>query len=55
LPHSRYDNADDAILKVSKELNAFVVTNDKVLRDRLKEKNVPRIFLRGKQRLVLER
>ena len=55
LPHDRFETADDAILQVSSDIGAIVVTNDKVLRDRLKEKNVPRIFLRGKHHLVLER
>jgi rRNA-processing protein FCF1 len=32
-----------------------VVTNDKELRERLKEKHVPLIFLRGKQQLVFEK
>ena len=55
LTHDRYDTADDAILYVSSDAGAIVVTNDKILRERLKKKNVPRIFLRGKHQLVLER
>lgn len=55
LSHGQYATVDDAILHVASVLDAVVVTNDKALRERLKEKGVSRIFLRGKQRLVLER
>jgi uncharacterized protein len=55
LNHDHYSTADDAILHVASDLGAVVVTNDKRLRDRLKQKGVSRIFLRGKQQLVLER
>jgi rRNA-processing protein FCF1 len=54
LTHSQFDNADDAIVQIASENKKVVVTNDKELRIRLKEKNVPRIFLRGKQQLVFE-
>lgn len=53
--HSEYDTADDAIVHVASEKNAIVVTNDRELRNRLKEKNVSRIFLRGKQQLNFDR
>jgi hypothetical protein len=52
--HPKYDTADDALLYEAEKNNAVVVTNDSELRDRLKERKIPRIFLRGKQRLVLE-
>ncbi len=55
LSHDHYPIADDAILHVASDLGAVVVTNDRGLRDRLKQKGVSRIFLRGKQQLVLER
>ena len=55
LSHDQYDTVDNAILHVASDLDAVVVTNDKPLRERLKEKRVSRIFLRGKQRLILER
>jgi hypothetical protein len=53
--HKSYQNADDALVFEAAEVDAVVVTNDKPLRDRLKEKKVSRIFLRGKQQLVLEK
>jgi len=52
--HPKYDTADDALLYEAEKNNAVVVTNDSELRDRLKEQKIPRVFLRGKQRLVLE-
>ena len=52
--HPKYDTADDALLYEAEKNNAVVVTNDSELRDRLKERKIPRVFLRGKQRLVLE-
>ena len=54
LPHSSFDNADDAILHLASELDVVVVTNDKKLRERLKENKVSLVFLRGKQQLVFE-
>ena len=55
LSHASFENADDALLYLALDRNAVVVTNDKELRERLKEKKVPLIFLRGKQQLVLEK
>lgn len=52
--HPKYDTADDALLYEAEKNGAVVVTNDGELRNRLKEQKIPRIFLRGKQRLVLE-
>lgn len=52
--HPKYDTADDALLYEAEKNGAVVVTNDGELRNRLKERKIPRIFLRGKQRLVLE-
>ncbi|UCD13574.1 MAG: hypothetical protein JSW60_08460, partial [Thermoplasmatales archaeon] len=45
---------DDAILELAKKMNGIVVTNDKGLRDRLKEKSLSVIFLRAKKKLVIE-
>lgn len=53
-PHETYRSADDALLYEAKKVDAVVVTNDRLLRDRLKEKKVSRIFLRGKQQLIFE-
>ena len=54
LTHPHFNNADDAIVVIAEEIDAVVVTNDKKLRNRLKEKKVSRIFLRGKHQLVME-
>ena len=45
---------DDSVLLLAKKLNSIVVTNDRNLRNRLKESSLQTIFLRGKKRLVLE-
>ena len=45
---------DDAIIEYAKKLNAIVVTNDKELRKNLKKYSIPIIYLRGKQKLVLD-
>ena len=55
LVHSEFDSADDSIVQIASEHDAVVVTNDKELRNRLTEKNVSRVFLRGKQQLVFEK
>jgi rRNA-processing protein FCF1 len=45
---------DDVILRIAVEWNSPVATNDQELRKRLRAKNIPVIFLRGKSRLELE-
>ena len=45
---------DTAILKAADALKAILVTSDKVLIGRAKEKGLQVIFLRGKQRLELK-
>jgi rRNA-processing protein FCF1 len=45
---------DDVIVSAAEKRNAYVVTNDKELRNRLKKRFLHRIFLRGKNHLVLE-
>ena len=45
---------DDSVFFLAKKLNSIVVTNDRNLRNRLKESSLQTIFLRGKKRLVLE-
>ena len=47
-------NADDAIFEMAKETNGIVVTNDRALRNRLKEISLSVIFLRAKKQLVKE-
>ncbi len=46
--------ADEALLKIALKTKGIVVTNDTVLRHRLKEQGNPVIFLRGKKKLVLD-
>lgn len=45
---------DTAILKLAESLNAIVVTNDKILRARLRAKNIPNVHMRSKAFLTLE-
>jgi rRNA-processing protein FCF1 len=45
---------DDVILRIAVEWNSPVATNDRELRGKLRAKNIPVIFLRGKRRLELE-
>jgi len=45
---------DASILRLAEKLNAIVVTNDKILRARLRAKNVPNIHMRSKAFLTLE-
>lgn len=45
---------DDVILRVSKNWGVPVVTNDRVLRRRLRDINVPVIYLRQKSRLDID-
>lgn len=47
-------NGDDSILELAKKTNGIVVTNDRVLRLRLKELSISVIFLRAKKKLVLD-
>jgi rRNA-processing protein FCF1 len=48
------NSADDAIVKAAHELNAAVFTNDMQLRKRLRNINVPVIYVRQKSRLVID-
>jgi rRNA-processing protein FCF1 len=45
---------DDSVLFLAKKLHAVVVTNDKELRNRIKEESLQTVYLRGKKRLVLD-
>jgi rRNA-processing protein FCF1 len=45
---------DDVILRIAVEWNSPVATNDRELRGKLRAKNIPVIFMRGKSRLELE-
>jgi rRNA-processing protein FCF1 len=48
------ETSDDVIFRVAVEWNSPVATNDRELRRKLRAKNIPVIFLRGKARLELE-
>ncbi len=48
-------HVDDLILEVAKEKGYFVATQDKNLKKRLKESDVPIIFLRQKKYIVVEK
>lgn len=45
---------DDSVLFLAKKFDGIVLTNDSNLRKRVKEASLQTIYLRGKQRLVLE-
>lgn len=45
---------DDVIVRIAAQLRTPVATNDRELRRRLRDIDVPVIFLRGKNRLELE-
>jgi len=47
-------DGDDAVIAAAEESSGIVVTNDRELRKRLREKHIPSIFLRGKHHLMLE-
>ena len=47
-------NADDSLISLAVSINGIVVTNDKKLRERLKDKSVSVVFLRGKKNLMME-
>lgn len=45
---------DDVILRIAAEWKSPVATNDRELRRKLRNRDIPVIFLRGKNRLELE-
>ena len=47
-------DTDDVILELAQTLNAIVVTNDKELRKKLKQKGLTSIFLRAKSYLKMD-
>ena len=47
-------NADDSVFLLAKKLNGFVFTNDGELKNRIKKISLPVIYLRSKQKLVIE-
>jgi hypothetical protein len=46
------ESCDSAILKLAKELDAYVVTNDTVLQKKLHSEGITVIFLRSRKKLV---
>ncbi len=48
------ESHDDVIVRVAKDWNCFVATNDRELRKRLRNINIPVIYLREKSRLEME-
>jgi len=46
--------ADDVVVEVTKERKGVVFTNDREVLAKAKEQGVPRLFIKGKSRLVLE-
>jgi len=51
---SEGETSDDAILRVATQWHVPVATNDRELRRRLRDQNLPVVFLRGRSRLELE-
>jgi rRNA-processing protein FCF1 len=50
----RDETSDDVIVRIAAQWRSPVATNDRELRRRLRDLDVPVIFLRGKNRLELE-
>ncbi len=48
------ETSDNVILRIASEWKSPVATNDKELREKLRAKNIPVIFMRGKSRLEVE-
>jgi hypothetical protein len=49
-----WESTDDAIVRIAREWKVPVFTNDKLLRKRLRDINVPVIYLREKSRLEID-
>ncbi|MHB8604529.1 MAG: type II toxin-antitoxin system VapC family toxin [Thermoplasmatota archaeon] len=45
---------DAGLLRLAEKLNAIVVTNDKILRARLRAKDIPNVYMRNKAFLTVE-
>ncbi len=48
------NDGDEAIIELARKLNAFVVTNDKELRSRLRALKIPIVYLRSGTHAILE-
>jgi rRNA-processing protein FCF1 len=51
---SEDETNDDVVMRIAVQWRSPVATNDRELRRRLRERNLPVIFLRGENRLELE-
>ena len=49
-----HESHDDVIICMAKDLKCLVATNDRELRERLRNINIPVIYLREKSRLEME-
>ncbi|MCK5631991.1 hypothetical protein KAH85_05490, partial [Candidatus Bathyarchaeota archaeon] len=49
----RHESHDDLIVRIAHKMGYCVATNDKALRKRLRNLNVPVIFLRQKTKLTM--
>ena len=47
-------SGDDAVVDVAESTNGYILTNDKSLRARARDKRIPLIYLRSSTHLVLE-
>ena len=47
-------SADEALIKIAEKTKGIVVTNDAELRNRLKDRGLAVIFLRGKKKLAFD-
>jgi rRNA-processing protein FCF1 len=47
-------DADESVLLLAKKTDGIVVTNDRELKKRLKENSISVVYLRGKQKLVID-
>ncbi|NLE05734.1 MAG: DNA-binding protein [Crenarchaeota archaeon] len=48
------ETTDDVILRIAKQWNAPVLTNDKLLKKRLRDISMPVIYVRAKSRLEID-
>ena len=54
VPEKRLEPTDDAILRIAKQWNSPVFTNDKALKKKLRDISVPVIYVRQKSRLEID-
>jgi len=55
--YKRYETStqgDAGVLEVAKALDAMVVTNDYILRRKMRQEGIRAVFLRSRKRLVIE-